>query len=48
MGHQLRRYSDQRLAGADQVAFEPAGQVSAVLDRPEPLTVGFAGPLHES
>jgi hypothetical protein len=39
-------YSYHRLASGDQVAFEPAGQVSAVLDRPEPLTGGFAGPLH--
>ena len=45
MGHQLRRYSVQRLAGADEVAFEPAGQLSAVLDRPEPLTVGCPGPF---
>ena len=34
MGHQLRRHPHDRLTGRQQIALEPARQVTAVLNRP--------------
>jgi hypothetical protein len=34
VGHQLRRHPHDRLTGRQQIALEPARQVTAVLDRP--------------
>src|SRR6202011_236504 len=47
MGHQLRRDPRHRLAGGDQVTFEPPSHVPAILDCPQPLLAEPGGPLHQ-
>lgn len=42
--HQLRRDPDHPLSGRDQEALERAGDVAAVLDRPDPLGVELPPP----
>jgi len=37
VGHQLRRHPNDLFAGREQVALQPAREVPAVLDRPQPL-----------
>jgi hypothetical protein len=45
--HQLRRYSNDPLAGAEQVGLQASGQVPAVLHRPRPVRAEPVGPSHQ-
>ena len=47
MGHQLWRYSDDLFPDAEQVTLQPAGQVTAVFDRPSALRAEPGGPPHQ-
>ena len=44
---QLRRHPHQVLADTEQLPLEPAGELAAVLDRPQPLPVERAGPAEQ-
>jgi len=44
---QLRRHPYQVLAGADELALDPAGQLPTVLDRPQPLPVERSSPAEQ-
>ncbi len=43
-GHHLGRDPHDPFAGSEQVPFQAAGKVSAVLDRPDPFAVELVGP----
>jgi hypothetical protein len=48
LGHgQLRRHPHQILAHAEQPPFQPACQLPAVLDRPQPLRVERSRPIEQ-
>lgn len=42
--HQVRRHQDHDLTRGDQIPHEPSADLSAVLDRPDPLVADRAGP----
>jgi hypothetical protein len=41
MRHQLRRHAHDRRASAEEVPLKPAGQMPAVLDRPQAFRTGL-------
>jgi hypothetical protein len=47
VGHQLGRHAHDPLAGAEQVALEPARQVPAVLHGPQPLLPELLSPAQQ-